>query len=282
MPILRQYFTPFITPNPAQLLPKLASVRPGQQPNQQQSQFAQYTQPQVEPTQPQFEQTPFNTLDRLREQFKAISDTRGEQFKPTPMANNTMAATATNPIANFSTTSAARPSFQEYFNQLQSTTRYGDEAASAAQARQVFQQQQQLASSNSPTGAQPESFSSNADNFTPSGNSIVDIAKTTLGLPYVWGGTTMKGFDCSGLVYYVLNRAGIKVPRLRASEYGRMGQRVSLAQARPGDLVYFDNPGSTDHIGIYVGGGKFINAPTFGSPVQINNVGNYTSIRRLG
>lgn len=107
---------------------------------------------------------------------------------------------------------------------------------------------------------------------------IVDIAKNYIGVPYVWGGTTPEGFDCSGLVQYVFREAGIKLPRTSA-EQGKVGEYIEKEDLKPGDLVCF--PG---HIGIYVGEGQFLHAPDVGQKVRINSLdamNNFTHGRRL-
>jgi hypothetical protein len=112
--------------------------------------------------------------------------------------------------------------------------------------------------------------------------SIINMAKGMLGKPYIWGGTTSRGVDCSGLIYYAFNAAGVKIPRLRAIDYGRMGTAVSAAQARPGDIVYWDNPNTTtDHVGIYLGNGHVIQAPTSGDVVKISQVWGNPTYRRI-
>jgi soluble lytic murein transglycosylase-like protein len=105
--------------------------------------------------------------------------------------------------------------------------------------------------------------------------------------PYVWGGVSASGVDCSGLIYFAARAAGITLdgkawPRLRAVDYGQMGTAVTLKDARPGDIAYYDNPGtSTDHVGIYIGNGQVVQAPQSGSVVKIVNIGKVTSIRRI-
>lgn len=107
------------------------------------------------------------------------------------------------------------------------------------------------------------------------------LALAQRAVPYVWGGTTANGVDCSGLLYYALNSAGIKVPRYRAVDWGRIGQAVTVDQARPGDVVYYDEPGDTDHVGLYVGNGLMVQAPQSGDHVRVTPIGKPTSIRRI-
>lgn len=116
-------------------------------------------------------------------------------------------------------------------------------------------------------------------------NAAMDLANRRV--PYVWGGTSRTGVDCSGLIQYAFRAAGIKLdgkewPRFRAIDYGKMGQEVTLGEARAGDLVYIDNANTTtDHVGIYLGNGKMVQAPQTGDVVRVTNIGKYTSIRRV-
>jgi cell wall-associated NlpC family hydrolase len=111
----------------------------------------------------------------------------------------------------------------------------------------------------------------------------VDNAMGFVGSMYEWGGTGADGrVDCSGLLYVSFNRAGIKMPRYRAVDYGHMGAPVSVQDARPGDVVYFDNPGTdTDHVGLYIGNGKYVQAPQPGQQVQVSTYRGGGQIRRL-
>jgi hypothetical protein len=115
---------------------------------------------------------------------------------------------------------------------------------------------------------------------------ILDHALHWLGVPYQWGGNSKGGVDCSGLVQQVFSKEGISLPRI-ADQQSRVGKPVSSANARPGDLVYFDeNPNDSngtgaDHIGIYIGHGKMIVAPHTGTVVQIQDVGNATGFDRV-
>jgi cell wall-associated NlpC family hydrolase len=97
---------------------------------------------------------------------------------------------------------------------------------------------------------------------------VVAIAMQYLGVPYVWGGASPSGFDCSGFSMYVFAQMGVSLPHHAASQYS-YGIAVSRDQLEPGDLVFFDGLG---HMGIYIGGGQFIHAPHTGDVVKISSL----------
>ena len=92
-----------------------------------------------------------------------------------------------------------------------------------------------------------------------------------LGVPYVWGGSSPRGFDCSGLVMYVFAQIGVSLPHSSYAQFG-MGASVSMSQLQPGDLVFF---AGASHVGIYVGSGRFIDAPHTGTVVRISTMRSY-------
>lgn len=114
-------------------------------------------------------------------------------------------------------------------------------------------------------------------NASGSRAAVISYAKQYLGVPYVWGGTTPAGFDCSGLVQYVYrNSVGVKLPRVSQAQRN-VGTRVSRAQALPGDMVNYNH-----HVGIYLGNGYMIHAPKPGDKVKIAKVyGNPVYVRVL-
>ncbi|MDT0615624.1 C40 family peptidase [Streptomyces lancefieldiae] len=98
----------------------------------------------------------------------------------------------------------------------------------------------------------------------------VAAARSALGKPYVWGANGPSSFDCSGLIQWAYAQAGVGLPRTSQAQAGA-GQRVSLAEARPGDLVAYRDDAS--HIGMYAGNGRVIHAPYPGAPVRYDPVG---------
>ncbi|HEX9381567.1 MAG TPA: NlpC/P60 family protein [Gaiellaceae bacterium] len=100
---------------------------------------------------------------------------------------------------------------------------------------------------------------------------VVGIAMRYLGVPYVWGGSSPRGFDCSGLVVYVFAQIGVSLPHSSYALLG-MGTAVSYDQLQPGDLVFF---AGASHMGIYIGGGQFIHAPHTGDVVKISSMSGW-------
>ncbi|MBA2409726.1 MAG: C40 family peptidase [Gammaproteobacteria bacterium] len=100
---------------------------------------------------------------------------------------------------------------------------------------------------------------------------LIDQARNMMGTPYVWGGATPDGFDCSGLVQYSFYQIGVKVPRTAALQV-EASQPVAIDSLRPGDLLFFDTTNRYSHVGIYVGKGRFIHAPRTGRDVSISTL----------
>lgn len=107
------------------------------------------------------------------------------------------------------------------------------------------------------------------------GDKAASLALRQLGVPYVFGGDGPRGFDCSGLVYYVYGQLGVSVPRTAEAQFSHLSQ-VALASLQPGDLVFFNgDPTGYMHVGIYIGDGWFVHAPGTGKTVagaRLDNV----------
>lgn len=114
----------------------------------------------------------------------------------------------------------------------------------------------------------------NTKTFTGS-SSLISNAAQFIGVPYVWGGSTPSGFDCSGLVAYAANMAGISLPR-RSEEQSQVGSYVSVSDLQAGDLVFWVREGDVSHVGIYIGGGQYIHAPQPGENVKVGSVAYFS------
>jgi cell wall-associated NlpC family hydrolase len=103
---------------------------------------------------------------------------------------------------------------------------------------------------------------------------VCDMALSFTGVPYVYGGTTPKGFDCSGLVQYVYREVGVALPRT-ARDQARTGRAATLRTMLRGDLIFFRiNRDVISHVGIYVGKGRFVHAPGTGKKIRTDSIDN--------
>jgi len=138
----------------------------------------------------------------------------------------------------------------------------------AAAARAAAAAQQPVTPSPAPAPIAPPSGAP-----APPANSVgaqaVQIAMGELGVPYVWGGASPSGFDCSGLTMWVYAQLGIHLDHYTGSQW-MAGPHVPYDQLAPGDLVFFEP--DIGHVGIYIGNGEFIHAPHTGTVVQISSL----------
>jgi len=154
-------------------------------------------------------------------------------------------------------------------------------AAQAAQrAQQAAAQQAAAQQSQATTGSGSSGGSSGGAPVTvsyaplpplaPGAAGAVQAAEREVGVPYVWGGTTPAGFDCSGLVMWAYAQVGISLPHYSGAQYDDTTQ-IPLADIQPGDLLFY-GPGGDQHVAMYVGGGMMIEAPYTGATVHITPI----------
>lgn len=107
-------------------------------------------------------------------------------------------------------------------------------------------------------------------------DAVLNLAKKYIGTPYVWGGTSPGGFDCSGFTQYALKQMGISVPRL-AYQQANYGTQTSIRNIRPGDLVFWGNSHNSqgNHIAFYLGNGQILEAPRPGLSVRVRKLGGW-------
>jgi cell wall-associated NlpC family hydrolase len=146
------------------------------------------------------------------------------------------------------------------------------QARLAAQAKAAAQQTDSQPAPSSPDGSSGSTGSSSGgSSFSPppaTHTGVVGIALRYLGVPYVWGGASPSGFDCSGLTMYAYAQVGVSLPHNAAMQYG-LGHPVAQSQLEPGDLVFFNG---LSHVGMYIGGGRFVHAPHTGDVVKISSL----------
>lgn len=182
-------------------------------------------------------------------------------------ASNSSASTTTN-----TNTAAANANTTSSTNTAASSTNTASNTNTAASSSQAVSQ--------APTA----STSTATSTASASASAITSYALTFLGVPYVWGGTTPSGFDCSGLVQYVYSHFGINLGRTTYTQQ-YAGTKISVASAQAGDLYFWGSYGSAYHVAIALGGGQYVMAPAPGQNVMTGSVSSYTpsfAVRVLG
>ena len=157
--------------------------------------------------------------------------------------------------------------------------RSGYISANLLSSKEVAKPQQVVDNNKTNNNAIGQQTATQRPQVSASGQAAANIARQFVGYPYVWGGASPSGFDCSGLVYYAYKQIGVNLNRNSAAQFSN-GYSVGINNLQPGDLVFFNQSGSIDHVGMIVDyNGNYVHAVSPGVGVQIGNIYNSWSQR---
>lgn len=202
-----------------------------------------------------------SSADAINESASAEQPTQSTVASSVAESTNQQAASSTSPAAADSSAASTQTA----------TTDYSTAAASTSSSSTSEQ-----AGANSTTVAADTTASTNSSSDLTTG-SVVSLAVklANANIPYVWGGASLSGMDCSGLVDYVFQNAeGISLPHYTVSLESCVSQH-SVAEAQPGDILFWGNHGSTYHCAIYIGNNQYVAAPQPGQKVEIETISPY-------
>ncbi|MGG3562786.1 NlpC/P60 family protein [Neobacillus rhizosphaerae] len=226
-------------------------------------------------------------LNGLNEKEQALKDAEEKlrtEYNQLKKSQNELASEQKNIQANKveieKELAVAKTTLQNQQNQLAQQKAQEEARRQAQLAQQRLAQQAQRQSVVKKSTKTTKSFDLSNESTSATASSVIAIAERYLGVPYVWGGTTPSGFDCSGLTSYVFRQVGINLPRVSRDQQN-FGKRISPSDVQPGDLVFRGSPAY--HVGIYIGGGQYIHAPQTGDVVKIStyNPAKFTSAARV-
>ncbi|WNJ65677.1 C40 family peptidase [Lactiplantibacillus plantarum] len=199
----------------------------------------------------------------------ASSTTTSQSTASTASATSTSSTTATSTASQASSTAASAAS----------TTSTASQSSSAATSSSTTSQ----SSSSAATSSASNTATTNSSSTTTSSTSDLATGSVTglalklasANIPYVWGGASLSGMDCSGLVSYVYQHAaGITLPHSTVAQESYVTTH-SVADAQPGDILFWGSRGSTYHDAIYIGNNQYVAAPTEGQNVQVQTISSY-------
>ena len=212
------------------------------------------------------------------------TSTTASSQAPKAKKNATKAkSTTTNTSSNSNTSTSANTQSQSTASNSSASTTTNTNTA-ASNANTTSSTNTAASSSQAVSQAPTASTSTATTTASASASAITSYALTFLGVPYVWGGTTPSGFDCSGLVQYVYSHFGINLGRTTYTQQ-YAGTKISVASAQAGDLYFWGSYGSAYHVAIALGGGQYVMAPAPGQNVMTGSVSSYTpsfAVRVLG
>ncbi len=203
----------------------------------------------------------------------ASSTTTSKSTASTASATSTSSTTATSTASQASSTAASAAS----------TTSTASQSSSAATSSSTTSQSSSSAATSSASNTASSTATTNSSSTTTSSTSDLATGSVTglalklasANIPYVWGGASLSGMDCSGLVSYVYQHAaGITLPHSTVAQESYVTTH-SVADAQPGDILFWGSRGSTYHDAIYIGNNQYVAAPTEGQNVQVQTISSY-------
>ncbi|MGL5646412.1 MAG: NlpC/P60 family protein [Clostridium sp.] len=182
------------------------------------------------------------------------------------------AATSTSKSTSSSSNTAASSTSSSSSNTAVSSTSSNSSNSSSSNVSNTG------GSSSSSSSSSATVQQSNNSQASGSAQAIISYGEQFIGVPYVWGGESPSGFDCSGLMQYIFGHNGVSLPRTAAAQQ-ECGTPVAKGDLQPGDLVFWGDPAY--HVAVYIGGGQILVAPHTGAYVTVMNLYPYTNARRV-
>lgn len=182
----------------------------------------------------------------------------------------TSTATDTSSAATTTSTQAASSSTSSQATATSSSTQAAAASSSSQTTAATTTNSTSQATQSTQATTTTSSQTATTSTASVSASSVISYAEQFVGVPYVSGGTSPSGFDCSGFVQYVYAHFGVSLPRTSENQ-STIGSAVSVSSAQPGDLLFWGGQGSAWHVGIYVGGSSYIAAPTTGQSVAVKS-----------
>ncbi|GHV97599.1 hypothetical protein lacNasYZ03_12370 [Lactobacillus nasalidis] len=207
-----------------------------------------------------------------------VTTSSSKTASSTPSTSSSASKTASSTSSTSSSaskTASSTSSTSSSASKTASSTSSTSTSSSTPAVSQAPTGSKSTASTASSSTSSTSSSSSSTSTSSASASAITAYALTFLGVPYVWGGSTPSGFDCSGLVQYVYAHFGINLGRTTYTQQ-YAGTKISVASAQAGDLYFWGSYGSAYHVAIALGGGQYVMAPAPGQNVMVGSVSSYT------
>ncbi|MBF6555610.1 MAG: C40 family peptidase [Acidimicrobiales bacterium] len=238
--------------------------------------------------------TTIDNLHTAQNQLQAAQSALQQQQAQATTTRNTLQSSETQASALAAQDQAALNSVnadiqnqikaQQAAAQLAATTAFNAKVAAAQKAQAAAQTGGVGRGAGSSSGSGVSSVPTAPPPPVPAGvGGAIQAAESQIGTPYVWGGSSPGGFDCSGLVMWSFGQAGIGLPRTSGAQYAAT-THIPLADIQPGDLLFY-GPGGSEHVAIYIGGGTMVEAPYTGATVWNTGVrtgDGFVGVGRVG